>query len=264
MKKTPLNYQLSSLAIFSVVALCFLMLFVTQISYTYQASAATSTEQAKEACKNEKAGKVRDACQRGYRGQLDGETVKVACKNMSAVNETMCEAAYKLAAKNPKTTESSTAAATTKEEACKNSRDKPSCEKGYQGQKDGKTEAGVCGGLTGSKKNICESGYQKAKESAGGVVDQSNIGPVSQIDHSSLPQVTAEKERLDLFANIAFGIAGSLALLFVAIGGVRYIMSQGDPNNVSRAKNTILYALIGLVVTISAFAIVKFVLARIV
>ena len=43
------------------------------------------------------------------------------------------------------------------------------------------------------------------------------------------------------------------------IGGLRYVISQGDANNVKQAKDTILYAIIGIVVAILAYAVVNFV-----
>ena len=63
--------------------------------------------------------------------------------------------------------------------------------------------------------------------------------------------------------NILLFIAGTIAVLMVVIGGIRYVTSDGDSNRASQAKNTILYALIGLVVAISSYAIVNFVLGRI-
>ena len=51
-----------------------------------------------------------------------------------------------------------------------------------------------------------------------------------------------------------------IAVIVIIIGGIFYITSQGDPGKVSRAKNTILYAVIGLIVSLLAFAIVNFVL----
>ncbi len=74
-----------------------------------------------------------------------------------------------------------------------------------------------------------------------------------------LPEIGAGDAQVDQIVNVIFGLAGALALLFIVIGGLRYIMSQGDPNNTSRAKGTVLYALIGLVVTITAYGIVRFV-----
>jgi hypothetical protein len=73
----------------------------------------------------------------------------------------------------------------------------------------------------------------------------------------------AGQSQINTIVNIVFGIAGSLALLFIVIGGLRYVLSQGDPNAVATAKNTVIYALVGLVVTITAYGIVAFVINHI-
>ncbi len=52
----------------------------------------------------------------------------------------------------------------------------------------------------------------------------------------------------------------SVAVIMLIIGGLRYTLSGGDPKATEGAKNTILYALIGVVVAVVATAIVKFVL----
>lgn len=143
--------------------------------------------------------------------------------------------------------------------ACKDSSQKTSCEKGYVAAGQGKSKESACKSLSGTKKTACEKGYSSG---ASAQIKGPNDTIASPISLNSLPDTTADDTRLDNMANIAFGIAGSLAMLFTVIGGVRYIMSQGDPQKVSQAKNTILYAVIGLVVTISAFAIVKFILSR--
>ena len=43
------------------------------------------------------------------------------------------------------------------------------------------------------------------------------------------------------------------------IGGIRYVVSGGDSGAVTSAKNTILYAIVGIVVAILAYALVNFV-----
>jgi hypothetical protein len=53
--------------------------------------------------------------------------------------------------------------------------------------------------------------------------------------------------------------AGLVAVIFLIIGGIRYITSTGDSQRIKAAKDTILYAIIGLVVVIVARAIVGFV-----
>ena len=51
-----------------------------------------------------------------------------------------------------------------------------------------------------------------------------------------------------------------IAVIKIVIGGIRYATSGGDSTQIQAAKNTILYAVVGLVVAIMAFAIVNFVL----
>lgn len=55
-------------------------------------------------------------------------------------------------------------------------------------------------------------------------------------------------------------IIGFIAVIMVIIGGLKYVTSNGDANSISSAKNTILYALIGLVIVALAQVIVRFVL----
>ena len=52
---------------------------------------------------------------------------------------------------------------------------------------------------------------------------------------------------------------GVVSVIMIIVGGLRYTTSNGDSNQVTSAKNTILYAVIGLVVALLAFVIVNFV-----
>lgn len=56
------------------------------------------------------------------------------------------------------------------------------------------------------------------------------------------------------------GISGLVAVIFVIIGGIGYMTSSGDGAKVEKAKKTILYATIGIVVSVLAFAIVNWVI----
>lgn len=58
-------------------------------------------------------------------------------------------------------------------------------------------------------------------------------------------------------------IAGMVAVIIIIIGGLRYITSNGDPSGIQSAKNTILYAVVGLVVIIAASGITGFVLSNV-
>ncbi len=84
----------------------------------------------------------------------------------------------------------------------------------------------------------------------------------ADIKGTGLPQVTPDNDTLPTVLKIVFGVAGSVAVLMVTIGGFKYVVSNGNPQEVAKAKDTILYSIIGLVVCILAFAIVGFVVDR--
>lgn len=59
--------------------------------------------------------------------------------------------------------------------------------------------------------------------------------------------------------NIMLFLVGVLSVIMLIWGGLRYVISRGDSKAVEAAKNTILYAIVGLIVAIMAYAIVRFV-----
>ncbi|WBB52399.1 pilin [Verrucosispora sp. WMMD573] len=61
--------------------------------------------------------------------------------------------------------------------------------------------------------------------------------------------------------NVVIFVIGATAVIMIIIGGVRYVVSGGDSGAISSAKNTILYAVVGIVVAIMAYALINFVLA---
>lgn len=60
--------------------------------------------------------------------------------------------------------------------------------------------------------------------------------------------------------NTVLYVLGIIAVIMIVIGGFRYVMSSGDQTGVTNGKNTILYAVIGLIVAILSYAIVNFVI----
>ena len=78
-----------------------------------------------------------------------------------------------------------------------------------------------------------------------------------------LPTVSANDATWGNIVGGVFIFIGAWAALFIVIGAVRYAASAGDQGLITKAKDTILYAVIGLVVSILAFTIVQFVLGRI-
>lgn len=55
------------------------------------------------------------------------------------------------------------------------------------------------------------------------------------------------------------GLAGAVAVVFVVIGGYHYITSSGHPEKLDKAKKTLQYAGVGLVIVLAAYVIVDFV-----
>ncbi len=74
------------------------------------------------------------------------------------------------------------------------------------------------------------------------------------------PTLFGEGSIFNTVANTLIFLVGAIAVLFLIIGGLRYVVSNGEAKNVEAAKNTILYAIIGIVVAILAYAAVKFVI----
>ena len=77
-----------------------------------------------------------------------------------------------------------------------------------------------------------------------------------------------EDQQTDLFGpsgifktltDVLLFIIGAISVIMLIIGGIRYVISGGDSGAVTSAKNTILYAVVGIVVAILAYALVNFV-----
>lgn len=92
----------------------------------------------------------------------------------------------------------------------------------------------------GSSSDFCKNATQQASEDR-------IVGP-----NGILTQITQF---------IVF-LAGGFAVIMVTLGGAKYTFSAGDPNAIKSAKDTILYALIGLVVAVFSQAVVVFVLSK--
>lgn len=61
--------------------------------------------------------------------------------------------------------------------------------------------------------------------------------------------------------NVLLFLVGAISVLMIIIGGFRYVVSGGNSASVSAAKNTILYAVIGIIIAILAYAIINFVIS---
>ena len=60
--------------------------------------------------------------------------------------------------------------------------------------------------------------------------------------------------------NVVIGLVGLISVVMIIYGGIQYTLSAGDSGKVKKAKDTILYGIIGLIIALLAFAIVNFVI----
>lgn len=87
-----------------------------------------------------------------------------------------------------------------------------------------------------------------------------------QVGNTNCEEGDPESTVNDIIAtviNIFSIVVGVVSVIMIIIGGLKYITSGGDSGNVSGAKNTILYAIVGLVVVALAQIIVRFVLTNV-
>lgn len=100
---------------------------------------------------------------------------------------------------------------------------------------------------------ICPPGTYRA-----GTKDVSSLAECDiTIEKDAAKQVT---NRVENAINVVLGFVGVVAVAVIIIGGIQYITSQGDVAKAARARNVILYGIIGLVICLLAFAIVNLVL----
>jgi len=89
------------------------------------------------------------------------------------------------------------------------------------------------------------------------------VADLSQITPGNLPQPTADKAHLLSIKNFVLNIIGAMALLIIVISGFRYVLSAGDTQKTARARNGVIYALVGLAIAIVSDAIVTLVINKV-
>jgi hypothetical protein len=81
-------------------------------------------------------------------------------------------------------------------------------------------------------------------------------------DSAGVDATTSINNIVHTIVNILSALVGIVAVIMIIVGGFRYITSGGNDASVTAAKNTILYAIIGLVVVALAQIIVRFTLSK--
>ncbi len=81
---------------------------------------------------------------------------------------------------------------------------------------------------------------------------------------ASLPNVQADELVVaPKIMSFVFALVGAITVLMLAFGGFKYVTSQGEPQATAKAKNTILYALVGLIVVIVAANAVRYIVENV-
>lgn len=80
---------------------------------------------------------------------------------------------------------------------------------------------------------------------------------------SNIPMVNVTQGQITSVFNGVLALAGAVAVVFIVLGGMKYSISQGEPGDTKKAKEMILYALVGLVIVILSFAIVNLFITRV-
>lgn len=84
-------------------------------------------------------------------------------------------------------------------------------------------------------------------------------GGTGAVGDASAPSLGS---RIKDVVNIILYILGAIAVVMIVIGGIRYVLSNGESGAIKSAKDTILYSVIGLIVAILAYSIVNFVVSN--
>lgn len=80
---------------------------------------------------------------------------------------------------------------------------------------------------------------------------------------TGLPVVAADSNNVQVALQITFGVVGALAILMIIISSFRLASSEGNPQEATKARQGIIYSAVGLILALSAEAIVTFVLGSV-
>ena len=79
---------------------------------------------------------------------------------------------------------------------------------------------------------------------------------------TNLPTVQANQAALTQFLSIIFGVIAAVAVLIIVIQGIKFALTQGDPQKAADARKSIIYTVVGLGVSVSAELIVRLVIGK--
>ncbi len=80
---------------------------------------------------------------------------------------------------------------------------------------------------------------------------------------AGIPKATLDSAQLQNIVTGISSIAAAIAVIFIVVSGIKYSISQGDPGKIKQAKEQIIYSIVGLVIVIFAFVIVRFAVGQV-
>ncbi|MDO4870553.1 MAG: hypothetical protein Q3996_00425 [Candidatus Saccharibacteria bacterium] len=108
--------------------------------------------------------------------------------------------------------------------------------------------------LIGLSNTAVVSATDDCKTASGGI-----SGGVNCATNNSKDKLFGDGSVFNNVVNFLLFLIGIISVIMIIYGGIQYSLSAGDSSKVTSAKNTILYAIVGLIVAMLAFAIVNFV-----
>ncbi len=93
--------------------------------------------------------------------------------------------------------------------------------------------------------------------------DGSNRKEAETLAQCNVPEDNSLMPTISTLLSVMVGILGVVAVIVIIYGGSQYVLSAGETNKIKKAKDTILYGIVGLVISFLAFAIVSFVISAI-
>ena len=77
-----------------------------------------------------------------------------------------------------------------------------------------------------------------------------------------VPEVKIDNDLVTTIFNVVLALAGAVAVVFIIWGGIQFTLSQGEPNKIKKAKDTLLYSIVGLIIVMFSFVILNYVIGK--
>lgn len=104
---------------------------------------------------------------------------------------------------------------------------------------------------------LAVTALQKAKDKLGVIGKDTGLGTIQSGDAGLYAKIAA-------VINILLGFAGVIAAILIIVAGTRWIMAGGNEEEITKAKNTIKSAVMGILIVLAAYVIVNFVVSELV